>query len=92
LLPQALELLQRGCVTGASHRNWASYGAEVRFADGLPAHWQPLLTDPQTSGGLLVSCAPEAADAVLACFHDAGFGQAAVVGRLSEGAPGVSVV
>lgn len=91
LLPQALELLQRGCVTGASHRNWASYGTEVRFADGLPAHWQPLLTDPQTSGGLLVSCAPEAADAVLACFHDAGFGQAAVVGRLSEGAPGVSV-
>jgi selenide,water dikinase len=64
----------------------------VRFADGLPAHWQPLLTDPQTSGGLLVSCAPEAVDAVLACFHDAGFGQAAVVGRLGEGAPGVSVV
>ena len=91
LLPQALDLLQRGCVTGASNRNWASYGAEVRFADGLPAHWQPLLTDPQTSGGLLVSCAPEAVDAVLACFHDAGFGQAAVVGRLSAGLPGVSV-
>ena len=91
LLPQALELLQRGCLTGASNRNWASYGAEVRFADGLPAHWQPLLTDPQTSGGLLVSCAPEAVDAVLACFHDAGFGQAAVVGRLSAGLPGVSV-
>ena len=92
LLPQTLELLQRGCVTGASNRNWASYGTEVRFADGLPAHWQPLLTDPQTSGGLLVSCAPEAVDAVLACFHDAGFGQAAVVGRLGEGAPGISVV
>ncbi|TFZ43619.1 selenide, water dikinase SelD [Stenotrophomonas maltophilia] len=92
LLPQALELLQRGCVTGASNRNWASYGAEVCFAEGLAAHWQPLLTDPQTSGGLLVSCAAEAVAAVLACFHDAGFGHAAVVGRLSEGAPGVSVV
>ena len=91
LLPQTLELLERGCVTGASSRNWASYGAEVRFADGLAAHWQPLLTDPQTSGGLLVSCAPEAVDAVLACFHEAGFGQAAVVGRLSEGTPGVRV-
>ncbi|UQA69745.1 selenide, water dikinase SelD [Stenotrophomonas maltophilia] len=91
LLPQALDLLQRGCVTGASNRNWASYGAEVRFAEGLAAHWQPLLTDPQTSGGLLVSCAPEAVDAVLACFHDAGFGQAAAVGRLGEGTPGVSV-
>ncbi len=91
LLPQSLDLLQRGCVTGASSRNWASYGAEVRFAEGLAAHWQPLLTDPQTSGGLLVSCAPEAVDAVLACFHDAGFGQAAVVGRLSGGAPAVRV-
>lgn len=91
LLPQSLDLLQRGCVTGASSRNWASYGAEVRFDEGLAAHWQPLLTDPQTSGGLLVSCAPEAVDAVLACFHDAGFGQAAVVGRLSEGAPAVRV-
>ena len=39
----------------------------------------------------MVSCAPDAVDAVLACFHDAGFGQAAVVGRLAEGAPGVSV-
>ncbi|WP_164281116.1 selenide, water dikinase SelD [Stenotrophomonas indicatrix] len=91
LLPQALDLLQRGCVTGASHRNWASYGADVRFAAGLPAHWQPLLTDPQTSGGLLVSCVPEAVDAVLACFHEAGFKQAAVVGRLGEGTPAVSV-
>ncbi|WP_423164157.1 selenide, water dikinase SelD [Stenotrophomonas maltophilia] len=92
LLPQTLDLLQRGCVTGASNRNWASYGAEVRFAEGLATHWQPLLTDPQTSGGLLVSCAPEAVDAVLACFNDAGFGQAAVLGRLSEGAAGVRVV
>ncbi|HDS1579879.1 TPA: selenide, water dikinase SelD [Stenotrophomonas maltophilia] len=91
LLPQALELLQRGCVTGASIRNWASYGAEVRFGEGVAAHWQPLLTDPQTSGGLLVSCAPEALDAVLAGFHNAGFAQAAAVGRLGAGVPGVSV-
>lgn len=91
LLPQALELLQRGCVTGASHRNWSSYGAEVQFAEGLAAHWQPLLTDPQTSGGLLVSCTPEAVDAVLACFRDAGFTQATVVGRLNDATPGVSV-
>lgn len=91
LLPQALQLLQRGCVTGASNRNWASYGTEVRFAEGVAAHWQPLLTDPQTSGGLLVSCAPEAVDAVLACFRDAGFAQAAVVGRLGKGTPGVRV-
>lgn len=89
LLPQARALAQRGFITGASGRNWASYGNEVDTA--LADAERALLSDPQTSGGLLVSCAPEAVDAVLACFHDAGFGQAAVVGRLAEGAPGVSV-
>lgn len=91
LLPQTLDLLQRGCVTGASNRNWASYGGQVHFAEGVAAHWQPLLTDPQTSGGLLVSCAADAVDAVNAVFAGAGFAQAAVIGQLLAGPAGVSV-
>lgn len=91
LLPQTLDLLQRGCVTGASNRNWASYGGQVHFAEGVAEHWQPLLTDPQTSGGLLVSCAADAVDAVKAVFADAGFAQAAVIGHLLAGPAGVSV-
>lgn len=91
LLPQTLALLQRGCVTGASNRNWASYGGQVHFAEGVAEHWQPLLTDPQTSGGLLVSCAADAVDAVKAVFADAGFAQAAVIGHLLAGPAGVSV-
>jgi len=91
LLPQTLDLLQRGCVTGASNRNWASYGAEVHLADGLPPHWQPLLTDPQTSGGLLVSCDPAAVNDVFAAFHTAGFSDAAVIGTLRAGASAVDV-
>ena len=57
----------------------------------MPEWQQKLLTDPQTSGGLLVSCAPEAAAQVLATFHDAGFAQAAIVGHLTEGNPQVNV-
>ena len=91
LLPQTLDLLQRGCVTGASNRNWASYGAEVRFAEGLAAHWQSLLTDPQTSGGLLVACEPAAVDAVLEVFRTEGFAAAAVIGRLESGPAQVAV-
>ncbi|WP_434213221.1 selenide, water dikinase SelD [[Pseudomonas] boreopolis] len=91
LLRQARALLAQGCVTGASNRNWQSYGAEVALAADLPAPWQSLLTDPQTSGGLLLACAPEAADEVLDVFRDAGFAQAAVVGELHEGVPGVEV-
>ena len=91
LLHQARSLLAQGCVTGASKRNWASYGADVRLANDLPESWQPLLTDPQTSGGLLVACAPEAADEVLATFHHARFAQAGIVGRMRNGEPAVHV-
>ena len=93
LLPGVAALAQQGFVTGASGRNWAGYGADVRLpADFQPTH-QALLTDPQTSGGLLVSCAPDAVDAVLATFRRHGFGEAAVVGRIAaaDGAPALQV-
>ena len=85
LLPGVGELAQAGHVTGASERNWASYGGEVQFADGI-ADWQrALLTDPQTSGGLLVSCAPESRDAVLDAFRRHGFDRATEIGLLQAG-------
>jgi selenide,water dikinase len=89
LMSGVRELAAQGFVTGASGRNWAGYGADV----SLPAHFaaedRALLTDPQTSGGLLVACTPASLDAVLAVFHRHGFGQAAVVGGVTaaSGAP-----
>ena len=92
VLSVALELAQRGYATGAAERNWASYGHEVALPAAL-AEWQrKLLCDPQTSGGLLVSCAEEAAEEVLQAFRDAGFEGASVVGRMEEAAPRVRVV
>lgn len=85
LLPGIEAMAADGFVTGASGRNWAGYGAEVELAAGLPPTAQALLSDPQTSGGLLVSCAPEALDAVMAVFAREGFADAAVVGRLQPG-------
>jgi selenide, water dikinase len=82
LLPQVRELAGRGMVTGASGRNWAGYGHEVELAPGLAPLDQALLSDPQTSGGLLVSCAPKAVDKVLAVFHAHGFAAAAVIGEV----------
>jgi selenide,water dikinase len=80
-------LAGQGFVTGASGRNWAGYGHDVDLPSGLAPEDRTLLTDPQTSGGLLVSCTPEAVDAVLATFGQHGFGAAAVVGRIEAGAP-----
>jgi selenide,water dikinase len=91
VLPQVDELARAGFVTGASGRNWASYGEGVTLFDGC-ADWQrAILTDPQTSGGLLVACAESALEEVLQVFRLHGFERAAVVGRLEAGAPGALV-
>ena len=91
VLPTARILTPQGIGPGAIERNWASYGHEVRLSPELPAWAQRLLCDPQTSGGLLVACAPEAAATVLEQFHAGGFPEAAVIGALESGEPQVIV-
>ncbi len=91
LLPGVLQLAHDGYFTGASGRNWDAYGKDVALFDAVTPAQRALLTDPQTSGGLLVSCAPEAADEVLALFAREGFGEAKVIGRMAQGAPRVAV-
>ncbi len=89
LLPDAASLAAAGLVTGASGRNWASYGAEV---DGeLGATTRALLTDPQTSGGLLVACSADAVDEVLRAFRAEGFDSASVIGHVVSGPARVAV-
>ncbi|MFN4326993.1 MAG: selenide, water dikinase SelD [Azonexus sp.] len=90
-LPRARELVEAGYLTGASGRNWASYGDAVRLAEGLDATAQTLLTDPQTSGGLLVSCAPDTVTEVLSLFLQHGFSQVSVIGEMQEGEPGIDI-
>ena len=91
VLPGVQALAEAGVGTGAARRNWASYGENVGLAAGLAPWWQGLLCDPQTSGGLLVAVAPEAAEHVLRCVQEAGCGRAAIIGHLEPGEPGVSV-
>jgi len=81
------DLAAQGMVTGASGRNWVGYGKEVRLGAAVTEVHKALLTDPQTSGGLLISCAAEAADEVLATLRRDGFESARVIGELSAGEP-----
>ena len=83
-LPGVEQLAASGHTTGASNRNWAGYGNHVKLQN-VSAVQKALLTDPQTSGGLLVACAPGAADEVLAIFRAEGFDRAAIVGSLAAG-------
>ncbi len=92
LIDEAVGFVREGISTGASMRNWNGYGADVALPAGAPDWQQRLLTDPQTSGGLLVACAPEAAPAVLAELQGAGFAEAAAIGFLEAGAPRLKVI
>jgi len=90
LHPGVVALARDGIATGASERNWAGYGAEVTLRDEDPVA-RVLLTDPQTSGGLLVACAPDAVDSVLAVFRAEGFEHAARIGQFVAGPARVTV-
>ena len=91
LLTQAAALAQQGFVTGASHRNWSSYGGDVAVPAEIPEWRRHLLTDPQTSGGLLVAVAPERGAVVLATIRASGFPVAAMVGYAEAGVPSIQV-
>ena len=90
LLPEVLNLAKQGFLTGASGRNWEAYGHQVTVPETFSQVEQALLSDPQTSGGLLISCTPEATPAVLQCMKQEGF-EAAVIGECRPGPAGVSV-
>jgi selenide,water dikinase len=91
LLSQARQLADARHVTGASHRNWDSYGAGVTLPTGMPDTLRHLLTDAQTSGGLLVACAPEAAEGLAAGIREDGYAAAAVIGNVGEGPAQIEV-
>ncbi len=92
LLPGVAQLAQDGFITGASARNWDAYGKDVNLAAAITPAQQALLTDPQTSGGLLVSCDPDSVDAILSLFARAGFASASVIGRMQAGPAKVEVL
>jgi selenide,water dikinase len=92
LIAEALAWAQQGTKTGATDRNWKGYAQDVRMPVGAPDWQRTILTDPQTSGGLLVACAPDAEQAVLAEFSQRGFAEARTIGRLFSGPARLTVL
>ncbi len=90
-LAQAVALAKAGYATGASGRNWASYGDQIILPPELPPWQRVLLTDPQTSGGLLIACARGRAASILGAIEVAGYPSAGIIGFVSSGKPAVRV-
>jgi selenide,water dikinase len=91
-LARAEALAEAGYITGASGRNWESYGGQVVLPPELPSWRRALLTDPQTSGGLLVACKPERAEPIRAMIEAAGYPRASIIGSVTAGEPTVRIV
>jgi selenide,water dikinase len=91
-LAQAEALARAGYATGASGRNWASYGDAVVLPPELPEWRRTLLTDPQTSGGLLIACAVDRAESIRAAIEAAGYPRAAIIGSVTSGDPVIRIV
>ena len=91
MLAEVEKLATAGYITGASARNWMAYGEDVALDTAITPMQRALLTDPQTSGGLLVACDPASVTEVLDAFRAEDFTAAAVIGRLESGPARVSV-
>ncbi len=92
ILPAALGYAQNGYNTGAANRNWASFGDNVTVPDGMEQWQKNMLADPQTSGGLMVTCPADRAGQVLSLFHEQGYSYASVVGSMTSDEPHLSVI
>ncbi|MFH0295853.1 selenide, water dikinase SelD [Bradyrhizobium sp. 31Argb] len=91
-LEAAQRLALSGYITGASERNWASYGQQVVLPLELPSWRRALLTDPQTSGGLLVACKADRAEAICAMIKAAGYPRASIIGSVGAGEPAIEII
>jgi selenide, water dikinase len=90
-LTEAGHLARQGFVTGASTRNWASYSESVALPTAFPEWQRHLLTDPQTSGGLLIACDPSRAADVVRTITKQGHSRSCVIGYAEPGAPSITI-
>jgi len=91
IFPAALRLAEAGIGTGASKRNWESFGQDVSLPSGMPNWQRTLLCDPQTSGGLLIACEHRASSAIVDLLKSRGFTHAALIGEFRAGPPQINV-
>lgn len=80
VMPEALEMYEKGVGTGANAANRELIRDASRFDAALPERHDEIFVDPQTSGGLLVSVSPDQGRTLLTALHDAGERSARIIG------------
>jgi len=80
--PEAREYAEMGMIAGGLHRNREFRTSMVSIDKSVPDYMADILFDPQTSGGLFISVAPEKAQRLLERMHREGIPEAAIVGEV----------
>lgn len=88
VIPEAIQYLSAGCYADGALRNWKSYHGKVSGADNMER--MMVLSDPQTSGGLLVAADPAASADVLHHARAWG-GQAWCIGRAVKSSEALTI-
>ncbi len=84
VLEGARELLEKGIAPGGTHRNLDSVAEVVRWHPDLDEETRLLLCDAQTSGGLLISVAPERLDELIRELKAGDVQTTAVIGGIVD--------
>jgi len=79
---EARDYAEKGLIPGGLHRNRDFRSSMVSMEKSIPDYMADILFDPQTSGGLLISMAPEKAQKLLERMHREGIPEAAIVGEV----------
>jgi len=78
LLDGVYQLSEKGVIPGGTRRNMDYLSPKINFAKDVPAPLIPILYDPQTSGGLLLSVAKVELELLMSNLADAGVSGAVV--------------
>jgi selenide,water dikinase len=83
LIGSVLNLVNDGCIPGASFTNLDYAEPDTGFSDDLDYNLKMIAFDAQTSGGLLISVSAEKADTMLEELKSAGLVRSAIIGDVT---------
>jgi cysteine desulfurase len=86
-IAEAWEYAAAGSIPGGTRNNMLYVADSVKWSGNIPELMKVLLSDAQTSGGLLISLPENDALKMITTMHDAGIGHAAIIGKISAGQP-----
>jgi len=88
IIPYAFEYAQMGLVPGGTHANRNFCHRSLKADPAIPSYLLDILSDAQTSGGLLISVPSDRAQSLLDQLKQRGLKEASLIGEITNLEPG----